>query len=100
MNSSGNIIGIIPKNFIIVLIENHHWVDVNKLDSQQRQKLPKMFRRSTSDLSAEMGPQAYQDDSWFKEEPTREEAKDNMLLRVDDANRSNRKIVDNSFDER
>ena len=59
-----------------------------------------MFRRSTSDLSAEMGPQAYQDDAWFKEEPTREEAKDNMLLRVEDANNSNRKIVDNSFDER
>lgn len=29
MNSSGNMIGIIPKNFMIVLIENHHWVDVN-----------------------------------------------------------------------
>lgn len=34
MNSRGNIIGIIPKNFIIVLIENHHWVDVNQLDSK------------------------------------------------------------------
>ena len=29
MNSAGNIVGVIPKNFIIVLIENHHWVDVN-----------------------------------------------------------------------
>ena len=33
MNSSGNIVGVIPKNFIIILIENHHFVDVNQLDS-------------------------------------------------------------------
>ena len=33
MNSAGNMIGIIPKNFLIVLVENHHWVDVSKLDN-------------------------------------------------------------------
>ena len=27
LNSSGNIVGLIPKSFLIVLIENHHWVD-------------------------------------------------------------------------
>lgn len=59
MNSSGNMIGIIPKNFLIVLIENHHWVDVNQLDSQQKNRLPKLFRRSSaSDLADEMGPMA------------------------------------------
>lgn len=25
VNMAGKIIGLIPKNFIIVLIENHHW---------------------------------------------------------------------------
>ena len=25
VNMAGRIIGLIPKNFIIVLIENHHW---------------------------------------------------------------------------
>ena len=48
MNSAGNIVGVIPKDFIIVLIENHHWVDVNQLDSQQRRRLPRMFRRSST----------------------------------------------------
>lgn len=76
MNSSGNIIGVIPKNFIIVLIENHHFVDVNQLDSYQKSKLPKMFRRSSSDLLAdEMGPGGgAQDDSWFHEKDYRDEA--------------------------
>ena len=32
LNSSGNIVGIIPKNFIIKLIELHHWVDPDRLD--------------------------------------------------------------------
>ena len=80
MNSSGNIVGVIPKNFIIVLIENHHWVDVNQLDSYQKSKLPKMFRRSSSDLSAEMGPSApVHDDDWFHEEDFREEGKQPLL---------------------
>ena len=69
MNSSGNIIGIIPKNFIIVLIENHHWVDVEKLDSEQRSNLPKIYRRSNSDLSADMDPKDKQnDDPYFYNE--------------------------------
>ena len=75
MNSAGNMIGIIPKNFLIVLVENHHWVDVSKLDNQQRNKLPKMFRRSSSDLSGEMGPAAYRHDEWFNEEPLRDDQK-------------------------
>ena len=84
MNSSGNIVGVIPKNFIIVLIENHHWVDVNQLDSYQKSKLPKMFRRSSSDLLAdEMGPGAgapIHDDDWFHEKDLRGgESKDPLL---------------------
>lgn len=69
MNSSGNIVGVIPKNFLIVLIENHHWVDVTKLDTYQRGKLPRMFRRSSSSnlLQADMGPKAPQHDDWFYE---------------------------------
>lgn len=31
LNSAGNIVGVMPKNFLIVLIENHHWVDMKKL---------------------------------------------------------------------
>ena len=81
MNSAGNIVGVIPKNFIIVLIENHHWVDVNQLDSYQKSKLPKMFRRSSSDLQDEMGPGApIHDDDWFQEKDFRgEEGKDPLL---------------------
>ena len=54
MNSSGNIVGVIPKNFIIVLLQNHHWVDVEQLNSFQRGKLPRLFRRSSaSDIELE-----------------------------------------------
>jgi hypothetical protein len=31
LNSSGNIVGMIPKHFLIVLLENHHWVDTKML---------------------------------------------------------------------
>lgn len=69
MNSSGNIVGVIPKNFIIVLIENHHWIDVAQLDSFQKSKLPRLFRRSSaSDLANDMGPKNITDDDWFQEE--------------------------------
>lgn len=69
MNSSGNIVGVIPKNFIIVLIENHHWIDVAQLDSYQKSKLPRLFRRSSaSDLANDMGPKNLTDDDWFHEE--------------------------------
>jgi len=34
LNTAGNIVGMMPKNFLIVLIENHHWMDVNKLSSE------------------------------------------------------------------
>ena len=72
MNSAGYIVGIIPKNFIIVLIENHYWVDVNKLDATARKKLPRMFRRSSSNnLEGEMGPGAYSHDEWFNEKSLR-----------------------------
>ena len=50
VNSSGNIIGIIPKNFLIKLIELHHFVDQDSLDKNQLAQLPKVFRRSTSGL--------------------------------------------------
>ena len=30
VNMAGRIIGMIPKNFVIVLIENHHWYDQEK----------------------------------------------------------------------
>lgn len=43
LNSAGNIVGMMPKNFLIVLIENHHWVNVRKLTTEQRQKLTKMY---------------------------------------------------------
>lgn len=45
LNSAGNIVGMIPKNFLIVLIENHHWVDLRKLDPEKREKLIKMYKQ-------------------------------------------------------
>lgn len=44
LNSAGNIVGMMPKNFIIVLIENHHWIDPNKLTNQQKLKLKNMYQ--------------------------------------------------------
>jgi len=32
LNRAGNLVGMIPKNFIIVLLENHHFYDVSILD--------------------------------------------------------------------
>jgi CBS-domain-containing membrane protein len=43
LNSSGNIVGVITKNSLIVLIENHHWVDLAKLNAEQKDKLKKMY---------------------------------------------------------
>jgi CBS domain containing-hemolysin-like protein len=43
LNSAGNIVGMMPKNILIVLIENQHWLDLKKLTQQQRQKLAKMY---------------------------------------------------------
>jgi hypothetical protein len=34
---------MMPKNFLIVLIENHHWVNLKLLTSEQRSKLSKMY---------------------------------------------------------
>ena len=74
MNSAGNIVGVIPKDFIIVLIENHHWVDVNQLDSQQRRRLPRMFRRSsTANLDDDAGEADRGD--WFTEDTVKTDPK-------------------------
>jgi hypothetical protein len=43
LNSAGHIVGMMPKNFLIVLIENHHWVNLKLLTSEQRSKLSKMY---------------------------------------------------------
>ena len=74
MNSAGNIVGVIPKDFIIVLIENHHWVDVNQLDSQQRRRLPRMFRRSSTANLEDDAAEADRDD-WFTEDSVRADHK-------------------------
>ncbi len=34
LNSAGNIVGIMPKSFLIILIEMHQWVDTNMLNSK------------------------------------------------------------------
>ena len=75
MNSAGNIVGVIPKDFIIVLIENHHWVDVNQLDSQQRRRLPRMFRRSSTANLGDDAAEADRDD-WFTEESLMNDSND------------------------
>lgn len=43
LNSAGNIVGLMPKSFLIVLIENHHWVDTKMLTYTQRKKLLEMY---------------------------------------------------------
>lgn len=43
LNSAGNIVGLMPKSFLIVLIENHHWVDTKMLTYAQRKKLVELY---------------------------------------------------------
>ncbi|MFO0117079.1 MAG: hypothetical protein ACK521_05510 [bacterium] len=45
LNSAGNIVGIIPKNFLIALVKNHFWLDESKLTERQKLKLPRMYRK-------------------------------------------------------
>jgi hypothetical protein len=54
MNSAGNIVGMMPKNFLIVMIENHHWMDLKKLTTTQLIKLKKMYA-STENLKMDSG---------------------------------------------
>ena len=74
LNSSGNIVGIIPKNYLIVLIEYHHWLDESKLTNRQKAKLPRMFRRSSfvgdqpSTMDATAQARTMSQDGWFTKE--------------------------------
>jgi CBS domain-containing protein len=34
INSAGNVVGMMPKSFLIILLENHHWLDQTKLTPQ------------------------------------------------------------------
>lgn len=43
LNSKGNIVGMIPKNFLIVIVENHHWMNLGRLNDLQKTKLSKMY---------------------------------------------------------
>ena len=73
LNSSGNIVGVISKNFIIKLIELKHFVDTSKLDMQKRNKPPKIFRRSTSGLDQRPPLQSMtESEPWFEEESLNE----------------------------
>ena len=36
---------MIPKSFIIVLLENHHFIDVDQLDSYQRSRLSRIYKQ-------------------------------------------------------
>ena len=44
LNSAGNMVGMIPKNFLIVLVKNHFWVDESQLTEKQKLKLPRLYR--------------------------------------------------------
>ena len=59
LNSAGNMVGIISKNFIIKLIELKHFVNIDKLNIQQKGRLPKVFRRSTSNIDLRPPIQEY-----------------------------------------
>lgn len=79
LNSAGNIVGMMPKNFLIVLVENHHWVDLNKLTGEQVKELKKLYfaefddkekkvaldvsKRRFKDKSGTIGPQ-----DWYLKE--------------------------------
>ena len=43
LNTAGNIVGMMPKNFLIVLIENHHWMDVKMLSENQTKRLKMLY---------------------------------------------------------
>jgi len=48
LNTAGNIVGMMPKHFLIVLLENHHWMDTKMLSLAQRQKLIEMYSSAAS----------------------------------------------------
>jgi len=77
LNSAGNIVGMIPKNFLIVLIEYHHWLDESKLTAKQKAKLPRMYRRSSfsgdTSILDTRGGQTVVNDPWFTKEFNAEE---------------------------
>ena len=50
LNSSGNIVGLIPKSFIIVLLENHQFLKLDAFDNYQKQRIAKIFSKSISDV--------------------------------------------------
>ena len=48
LNSSGNIVGMMPKSFIIVLLENHHFIDINKLTANQLSRVKGVFKKGVT----------------------------------------------------
>lgn len=48
LNSAGNIVGMMPKSFLIVLIENHHWVETKMLTYTQRKRLVEVYSNAAS----------------------------------------------------
>lgn len=38
-------VGVIPKNFLIVLLKHHHFIDETKLTERQKARLPRMYRK-------------------------------------------------------
>ena len=57
VNMAGKIIGLIPKNFIIVLIENHHWYldstdDEKKIDDVTSMYKTAVVRQDSRALSS------------------------------------------------
>lgn len=45
VNMAGRIIGMIPRNFVIVLIENHHWYDGEE-DNMRAQTTVSMYYKT------------------------------------------------------
>jgi hypothetical protein len=45
LNSAGNMVGLIPKNFLIVLLKHHHFMDESKLNERQIAKLPRLYTK-------------------------------------------------------
>ena len=45
VNMAGRIIGLIPRNFVIVLIENHHWYN-NDIVRENAEAVSNFYRTS------------------------------------------------------
>ena len=74
LNSAGNMVGMIPKNFLIVLLKHHNFIDESKLTERQKAKLPRMYRRLSDADELMVNLAEMQNENHFEENFTRRNA--------------------------